>query len=109
SPRIARTASLNRIASLGLVPASLAFAALLAGSAMAQPPTTDYRWDELQRQGRVTAGTVLPPEAGSTFHRLKVERAGSTPSRVTVLTIEAPRITGPRYVLSGQVRYEGVE
>ncbi len=76
---------------------------------MAQPPTSDYRWDELQRQGRVTAGTVLPPEAGSSFHRLKVESAGSTPSRVTVLTIEAPRITGPRYVFNGQVRYEDVE
>jgi hypothetical protein len=76
---------------------------------MAQPPASDYRWDELQRQGRVTAGTVLPPEAGSSFHRLKVESASSTPSSVTVLTIEAPRITAPRYVLSGQVRYEGVE
>jgi hypothetical protein len=52
---------------------------------------------------------VLPPEAGSSFHRLKVESASSTPSRVTVLTIEAPRITGSRYVLSGQIRYEGVD
>jgi hypothetical protein len=52
---------------------------------------------------------VLPPEAGSSFHRLKVEAASSTPSRVTVLTIEAPHITAPRYVLSGQVRYDGVE
>ena len=52
---------------------------------------------------------MLPPEAGSSFHRLKVESATSTPSRVTVLTIEAPPITGPRYVLSGQVRSEGVE
>ena len=52
---------------------------------------------------------MLPPEAGSSFHRLKVESASSTPSSVTVLTIEAPRITGPGYVLSGQVRYDGVD
>jgi hypothetical protein len=109
SQRIAGIASPSRIRALGLVPASLAIVTLVVGSARAQAPASDYHWDELQRQGRVTAGTVLPPEAGSSFHRLKVESASSAPSRVTVLTIEAPRITGPRYVLSGQVRYEGVE
>jgi hypothetical protein len=109
SRHIARIASPGRIRALGLVPASLAIVTLVVGPARAQPPASDYRWDELQRQGRVTAGTVLPPEAGSSFHRLKVESASSAPSVATVLTIEAPRITGPRYVLSGQVRYEGVE
>jgi hypothetical protein len=44
----------------------------------------------------------LPPDA------LKVEgtRDGSP---VTVLTIDRPTIKGPRYALTGQVRYDGVE
>ena len=109
SRRIARTASPTGSRLSASFPLASRFVALVVGPARAQAPASDYRWDELQRQGRVTAGTVLPPEAGSSFHRLKVESASSTPSRVTVLTIEAPRITGPRYVLSGQIRYEGVD
>jgi hypothetical protein len=50
---------------------------------------------------------VLPPEQGQSFHRLRVER-GSEPT-VTVLTIERPKITGPRYAITGQVRYEGID
>ncbi len=44
----------------------------------------------------------MPPDA------LKVEgtRDGSP---VTVLTIDRPTIKGPRYALTGQVRYDGVE
>jgi hypothetical protein len=68
----------------------------------------ELKWNELQKSGKVSAGAVLPPEPGSPFHRLKVE-GSSRPTRVTVLTIERPEITGPRYSLSGQLRYEGVE
>lgn len=50
----------------------------------------------------------MPPETGSPFHRLKVDGTGQG-SAVTVLTIERPSIKGPRYALTGQVRYEGVE
>jgi hypothetical protein len=50
---------------------------------------------------------VMPPEPGSSFHRLKIEsRQGLT---ATVLTIDRPQISGPRYTLTGQVRYEGIE
>lgn len=50
---------------------------------------------------------MLPPEESQSFHRLRVER-GSEPT-VTVLTIERPKITGSRYAVTGQVRYEGVD
>jgi hypothetical protein len=55
----------------------------------------------------VSAGSVLPPEQGESFHRLRVER-GAEPT-VTVLTIDRPKIAGPRYALTGQIRYEGVD
>lgn len=86
----------------------MAAAICVTGSAAAQSPASDYRWEELQRQSRISAGTVLPPESGQSFHRLKID--GSTgQTRATVLTLESPRLSSSRYVLSGQVRYEGVE
>jgi hypothetical protein len=67
----------------------------------------DLQWDELQRQRRVAAGTVLPPEPGSPFHRLRID--GGKGTAMTVLTIDRPTIATPRYALTGQIRYEGVE
>jgi hypothetical protein len=69
----------------------------------------EFKWDELQRQGRALAGTLLPPGSGSPGHQLKVENTKSTPSTVTVLTIDRPPIAGPRYSLRGQIRYDNVE
>jgi len=51
---------------------------------------------------------VRPPETGTPFHSLRVEGSGNG-SPVTVATVEKPPIKGPRYALTGQVRYEGVE
>lgn len=54
------------------------------------------------------AGTVRPADAGTPFATLRVEGTGE-PRVVTLLTIDSPRIAGTRYLVSGQVRYEGVE
>jgi hypothetical protein len=62
----------------------------------------------LQKEGRIVAGSVLPPEPGATFHRLKIE-GQSQGLTATVLAIDRPQIAGPRYALTGQVRYEAVE
>jgi hypothetical protein len=86
----------------------VAAAICLTGSAAAQSSATDYRWEELQRQSRLSAGTVLPPESGQSFHRLRIDGTAS-PTHTTVLTLESPRISSSRYVLIGQVRYEGVD
>ena len=60
----------------------------------------EIRWDQLQKERRVAGGTVLPPEPGSSFYRLRVDGAvkGRT---VTVLTIDRPKIDGPQYALTG--------
>jgi hypothetical protein len=71
--------------------------------------TDVFRWEDLQKQGRVSAGTVLAPESGSSDRLLEIKSASPKPSSVTVLTIERPQIKGPRYRVSGRVRYEGVE
>ena len=70
----------------------------IATPALAQ----ELRWEELQRQGRLAAGTLLPPDA------LKVEGTGQG-AAITVLTIDRPTINGPRYAVTGHVRYDAVE
>jgi hypothetical protein len=53
------------------------------------------------------AGSVLPPTSEAPFSSLKIE--GGTGAPVTVAIIDRPAIKGPRYAVTGQVRYEGVE
>ena len=62
----------------------------------------------MQKDGRITAGTVRPADGQTSFASLRIEGTGE-PRTITILTIEAPRINGRRYQISGQVRYEGVE
>jgi hypothetical protein len=79
---------------------------LVAATAVAD--AQELKWDKLQQEGRITGGAVVPPAPDALFHQLKVEGI-STARALTVLTIDRPSVRGPRYVLSGQVRYEGVE
>lgn len=68
-----------------------------------------FHWNDLQQQGKVSAGTVLPPEVSAQFYRLQIQGSPSGPTRATVLTIEHPPIAGQRYVVQGQIRYEGIQ
>jgi hypothetical protein len=76
----------------------------VAGVALSAQPR-ELAWDVLQQEGRVRAGAVVAPEAGTPFHTLKIEGQGS----VSVLVVEQPSVKGPRYALTGQVRYDAVE
>ena len=102
-PRTARTSSARARLSDSFV--CLAMVALF-GPAGAGPRAT-IRWDELQREGRVPAGSVLPPSR-VLVHQSENRRRQFHPARVTVPRSSAA-IKGPRYVVSGQIRYEGVE
>ena len=97
---------MSRIGTKALVPLSLA---LLIGGLPAHAAVQNFRWDDLQKQGRVTGGIVLSPESDSSDFRVKIENSQSRPSSVTALTIDRPQIAGPRYKLTGKVRYENVE
>ena len=97
--RLSRPCS-RRIATRPRVRAALL--ALLSLTIATPVLAQELRWEELQRQGRVAAGTLLPPDA------LKVEGTGQG-AAITVLTIDRPTINGPRYALTGHVRYDAVE
>jgi hypothetical protein len=53
------------------------------------------------------AGSLVSPTAGAPFSSLKIESGSGAP--VTVAIIDHPAIKEPRYAVTGQVRYEGVE
>src|SRR5881397_3380422 len=101
SRRIDATSRLAR--KLLLVPLSLT----LVADAAAAPRV--FKWDDLDKQGRIVAGTVLSPEAESSDQRLKIENRKASPMNLTVLSIDNPQITAPRYRLTGRVRYDNVE
>ena len=84
---------------------------LLSGvlSAVVAAGATELKWDVLQKQGRVVIGTVLPPETGGAFYILRITGGGAGEPTQTVLTLDKPAINRPRYALTGQVRYEGIE
>lgn len=80
---------------------------LWAAVASAEETVQELSWTTLQ-SGRIAGGTVLPPDGGRAFHRLRVESPPGHATRVIVLTIERPAITRARYALTGLVRYEDV-
>lgn len=82
---------------------------LAASAAFAEQTLVEISWDKLQAQHRISAGEVLPPDAQTPFHQLKVVNATGRPSSALVLTLENPGITASTYAITGQVRYEGVE
>jgi len=84
--------------------------ALFGADGAAQGPGPyEFKWDELQKQGRLTGGVLLAPDAQSSFHHLKVDNNRPGPLSVTVWTIDRPPVSAPQYVVTGQVRYDGVE
>jgi hypothetical protein len=79
------------------------------GLALAQDSRFHIRWDEVRQRGQLAGGVVLEPEHGTSDYGLKVINNEPRPVTVTVLTIDQPAVKGPRYSLSGQMRYENVE
>jgi hypothetical protein len=84
---------------------SLAFWASVASG---EQPLRDLSWDALAAAGPRAAGTVHAADATAGFPYLRIVHAEDVPSRVTVLTLSAPGVTGFPYAITGSVRYEGV-
>jgi hypothetical protein len=104
----------SRLCSRRTVRRSTRNATLLAALSLAVAPaaaaaTQSFKWEDLQKQGRIAAGRVVPAEAGSPERSLEVRNANPTPLTASVLTIETPPIGGSRYRITGRVRYDNVE
>ncbi len=57
----------------------------------------------------VTAGVVRPGEGPGGTPALELRATASGPTSLHFVTIDHPQIAGPRYVVSGEVRYQDVE
>ena len=67
-----------------------------------------FAWDAVQKSGQTIPGAVHSADAQTSFATLQIQGTVQ-PRTVTILTIDAPRITSSRYAITGQVRYEGVD
>ena len=87
--------------------ATLALALVTAASNAQQKPIAEYSWQSLAEAGQINSGTVvtLPDKTVA----LKIENISSQPLMATVLTIGSPKVTKEHYLVSGEVKYEGVE
>jgi len=61
-------------------------------------------WPELQRDGALQGGQVLPSAEGRDFPALRIAGGRQGETRVQVLAIDRPAITTTQYALRGQVR-----
>src|SRR5689334_24000800 len=57
----------------------------------------------------VTAGVVRPGAGLGGTPALELRATGTGPTSLHLVTIDHPQIAGPRYVVSGEVRYQDVE
>jgi hypothetical protein len=84
--------------------ASAAIALLVATRAVAAQDLT-IDWSHTV----VTAGVVRPGQGPGGTAALELRATPSGPTSLHLVTIDHPAIAGPRYAVSGEVRYEGVE
>jgi hypothetical protein len=82
---------------------------LFTATGAAESPALEFKWDELEKHGPLPGGVVLPPETGSAFYRLRVENTAPQPKATTVWSLDRPTVGGPRYAVTGNVRYDNVE
>lgn len=81
-----------------------------ASVAPAQDDTPALRvvhWDQLQQQGQLAAGEIVPVD-GPHANVLEIVHAGPGPADFQLAEIIDPGITELNYAVSGQVRYEKV-
>jgi hypothetical protein len=76
---------------------------------VAEETVQELSWSSLQQSGKLGGGTVLPPDGGRAFERLRVESPSGHAALVPILVIERPAIARARYAITGLVRYEAVE
>jgi len=82
--------------------------ALVATAASGEETLREISWSRLKQEGGLAVGELRPAESGSPFESLLVTN-GPEPRTATLVTVDNPGITKPRYALTGQIRYDGVE
>lgn len=82
---------------------------LCSSAAFAEELIREVSWQEMATEGRLSSGQIVPPEGERQFAALRIENPNPKPVTVTLLALDEPGVTQPRYAIKGQVRYEKVE
>lgn len=88
--------------------AGLLMQCTLAAAQEPAPPLRVIRWDELQQEGQLSVGEIIPVD-GPHANVLEIRHEGPGPAEFQLVEIIDPDITELNYAVSGQVRYENVQ
>jgi len=83
--------------------------ALLCSAVLAQETVREISWTELDRDGDLKGGEIIPADDQAPFERLRIANRNPQPLTINILTIENPDVRGPAYAILGQVRTTDVE
>jgi len=70
---------------------------------------SESSWQKVWADGQAPKGNAFECRVQTDTDALVVTKTGSEPATLTILTLEAPKITTSTYALAGRVRYQGVE
>jgi hypothetical protein len=82
---------------------------LSVSAASAQDLLREFSWSELQRDGRLPAGQLLPSNSSTPGEQLRIENPWGKPRTVRLLDLKNPGVTSLRYVVEGSIRYRDVK
>ncbi len=69
----------------------------------------EISWKEMKDAGKVISSPLQRGAVGESEDLLMVDNPETRPRELGLLLVEQPKITGARYAITGQVRYEHVE
>jgi hypothetical protein len=82
---------------------------LLSTSATAQNTLREISWDQLNQQGKLSVGEVLPADGKTPYLQLKLQNTQNQPILFDILTIDNPSITTRFIALTGSIKYEKIQ
>ena len=82
---------------------------VLAVAAQASEVVREISWERQRQAGELLAGEVHPADDSAPFEYLEVKSVESGARTITLLELERPGITKPRYAMVGELRCEGVD
>ncbi|MCM3877349.1 MAG: hypothetical protein NEA02_13155 [Thermoanaerobaculia bacterium] len=82
---------------------------VLAPPLGAERVVREISFSALKAEGRLAGGEIVPAGGGSAVESIRVTNPDGAPRTIPLFTIDRPDVKTPRYLLSGEVRGEGIE
>lgn len=79
------------------------------GAPLAEETLREVSWTDLQAEGNLKCGSVLPADDSAPFERLEIANPSGEALTAEILTIERPGVTRSAYAIAGQLSHQDVE